>query len=90
MAVIKEHINVRDDRLLDGLTPVVRLMAQVEALPETETVTIDFGDTVFITPVCALSMIVYLAGCGKTVSMRNVPDYLQGKGILTFVWPTMA
>lgn len=26
MAVIKEHINVRDDRLLDGLSPVVRLI----------------------------------------------------------------
>ena len=81
MAVIKEHINVRDDRLLDGLSPVVRLMAQVEALPETEAVIIDFDDTVFITPVCALSMIVYLAGCGRAVSMRNVPDYLQTIGI---------
>ena len=38
MAVIKEHINVRDDRLLDGLSPVVRLMTQVESLPETEAV----------------------------------------------------
>lgn len=81
MAVIKEYINVRDDRLLDGLTPVVRLMTRIEALSETEAVTIDFGDTVFITPVCALSMIVYLAGCGRKVSMRNIPDYLETIGI---------
>ena len=54
MVVIKEHINVKDDRLLDGLTPVVRLMTQVEALSETEAVTIDFSDTVFITPVCII------------------------------------
>lgn len=81
MAVIKEYINVRDDRLLDGLTPVVRLMTRVEALSESDAVTIDFGDTVFITPVCALSMIVYLAGCGRKVSMRNIPDYLETIGI---------
>ena len=81
MAVIKEHINVRDDRLLDGLTPVVRLMAQVEALPEGETAIIDFSDTVFITPVCALSLIVYLAGCGRKISIKNVPEYLETIGL---------
>lgn len=26
--IIKEHINVKDDRLIDGLTPVVRMMSQ--------------------------------------------------------------
>lgn len=57
--VIKEHINVSDNRLLDGLVPVVRVMSQMEALKEGETVTIDFSDTVFITPLCALSLIVY-------------------------------
>lgn len=28
--IIKEQINVKDDRLIDGLTPVVRIMGQVE------------------------------------------------------------
>lgn len=81
MVVIKEHINVSDDRLLDGLTPVIRLMAQVEALPEGETATIDFSDTFFITPVCALSLIVYLAGCGRKISIKNVPEYLETIGL---------
>ena len=39
--VIKEHINVSDNRLLDGLVPVVRVMSQMEALKEGETVTIE-------------------------------------------------
>lgn len=77
MVVIKEHINVRDDRLLDGLTPVVRVMSQMESLPEGEEVAIDFSDTVFITPVCVLSLIVYLTRCGRKFSMRNIPEYLE-------------
>lgn len=81
MVIIKEHINVRDDRLLDGLTPVVRIMSQIEALPEGEEVTIDFSNTVFITPVSALSLIVYLARCGRKIFMINVPEYLETIGL---------
>ena len=79
--VIKEAINVNDNRLLDGLIPVVRIMSQVEALPKEEEAIIDFSDTVFITPVCALSLIVYLFGCGRQVMLRNVPEYLNTIGI---------
>jgi anti-sigma regulatory factor (Ser/Thr protein kinase) len=79
--VVKELINVSDNRLLDGLVPVVRIMSQVEMLSEEEEAIIDFGDTFFITPVCALSLIVYLAGCGRRVMLRNVPDYLNTIGI---------
>jgi hypothetical protein len=28
--IINEQINVKDDRLVDGLTPVVKIMSQVE------------------------------------------------------------
>ena len=79
--VVKELINVSDNRLLDGLVPVVRIMSQIEMLSEEEEAIIDFGDTFFITPVCALSLIVYLAGCGRRVMLRNVPDYLNTIGI---------
>lgn len=81
MAIIKNHINISDDRLLDGLTPVVRLMAQVEALPKGESAIIDFSDTFFITPVCALSLIVYLAGCGRKISIKNVSEHLETIGL---------
>lgn len=79
--VVKELINVSDNRLLDGLVPVVRIMSQVEMLSEEEEAIIDFSDTIFITPVCALSLIVYLAGGGRRVMLRNVPDYLNTIGI---------
>ena len=79
--VVKEHINVDDNRLLDGLVPVVRIMSQVEKLIGEEEAVIDFSDTVFITPVCALSLIVYLTGCGRRVMLRNVPEYLSTIGI---------
>lgn len=78
--VVKELINVSDN-LLDGLVPVVRIMSQIEMLSEEEEAIIDFGDTFFITSVCALSLIVYLAGCGRGVMLRNMPDYLNTIGI---------
>ena len=74
--IIKEHINIKDDRLIDGLSPVVRIMDQMEKSVDQE-VTIDFSDTRFISPVFALSLIVYLSRCGKQVSFKNVPDYLN-------------
>ena len=74
--IIKEQINVKDDRLIDGLTPVVRIMGQVEGAAE-QNVSIDFSDTRFISPVFALSLIVYLSRCGKQVSLKNITDYLE-------------
>ena len=78
--IIKENINVKDDRLIDGLTPVVRIMSQIEGSREQE-VTIDFSDTRFISPVFALSLIVYISRCGKQIAFTNVPDYLELIGL---------
>ena len=78
--ILREHINVKDDRLIDGLTPVVYMMSQIEGAEEQE-VTVDFSDTRFISPVFALSLIVYLSRCGKQVSFRNVPDYIELIGL---------
>ena len=78
--IIKEHINVKDDRLIDGLTPVVRIMDQMEKSVDQE-VTIDFSDTRFISPVFALSLIVYLTRCGKHVSFKNVSEYIERVGL---------
>ena len=73
--IIRNRINVKDNWLLDGLRPVVRIMSQVEMLGESE-VTIDFSDTQFISPVFALSLIVYLTRCGKSVTITNPTEYL--------------
>lgn len=80
--VIKDFINVKDDLLLDGLRPVVRIMSQVEASGECE-VTIDFAETQFVSPVFALSLIVYVSRCGKSVSFQNIPEYLELIGLAT-------
>ena len=74
--IIKEHINVKDDRLIDGLTPVVWIMSQIENSREQE-VTIDFSDTRFISPVFALSLIVYLSRSGKQIAFTNVTEYIE-------------
>lgn len=78
--VINEVINVSDDRLMDGLIPVVRIMSLVEKSKE-ESIMIDFSRTHFISPVFALSLIVYLSQCGKKVSICNIPDYLSVIGL---------
>lgn len=78
--IIKEHINVKGDRLIDGLTPVVWIMDQMEKSVDQE-VTIDFSDTRFISPVFALSFIVYLTRCGKQIAFTNVSDYLERIGL---------
>lgn len=78
--IIKEHINVKDDRLIDGLTPVVRIMSQVEGTGEQD-VTIDFSYTRFVSPVFALSLMVYLSRCGKHVSFTNITEYLERIGL---------
>ena len=74
--IIRNHINVRDDRLLDGLRPVVEIMSQLEASDDNEVI-IDFADTHFVTPVFALSLIVYLTRCRRHVLFQNVTDYLS-------------
>ncbi len=78
--IIKEYINVNDDRLIDGLTPVVRLMSQIEG-SEDEDVIVDFSCTRFVSPVFALSLIVYLFNCGKQVSFSNISGYLELIGL---------
>lgn len=78
--IINEHINVKDDRLIDGLTPVVRIMSLIENSGDQD-VTIDFSGTRFISPVFALSLIVYLSRCGRQVYFENVPEYIHRIGL---------
>lgn len=80
---ICDYINVRDERLMDGLAPVVRIMQQMEVLGPEEAVTVDFSHTKFISPVFALSLIVYVTRCGKTVSFEGIHDYLDVIGMQT-------
>ena len=74
--VVDDHINVSDDRLMNGLIPVVRIMQRVSKSQD-DSLVIDFSHTEFISPVFALSLIVFLSGCGKRCSFRNTTDYLK-------------
>ena len=53
---IREHINISDDKLMNGLLPVVRLMSEINASKDSE-VTLDFSDTKFVSPVFILFQI---------------------------------
>jgi anti-sigma regulatory factor (Ser/Thr protein kinase) len=74
--VIHDHIDVTDDRLIEGLNPVVRIMSQMEASADND-VTIDFSNTRFVSPVFVLSLIVYFSKCGKLVTLENLTKYLE-------------
>jgi len=78
--VINDDINVNDDRLMNGLIPVVRIMQQVDGSAD-DTFEIDFSHTKFISPVFALSLVVFLSGCGKRYSFSNLNEYL---GVIGF------
>lgn len=74
--VVDEYINVADDRLMNGLIPVVRIMRRI-AGSEDDSLQIDFSHTKFISPVFALSLIVFLSRCGKHYSFANMNEYLN-------------
>ena len=81
MTTITENINIMDERLIDGLSPVVRIMQQVELTNRDEPIVVDFSQTQCISPVFALSLIVYLNQCGRPVTFINMPTYLDIIGI---------
>ena len=77
--LVKTVINVQDDRLSSGLVPVLEIMAQIEQSQD-RSVIIDFSDCRFLTPVFALSLIVYASQCGRRVSLRNLNSYMKTIG----------
>lgn len=74
--IIDETINVRDSHLTNGLIPVIRIMSKV-VKSQDETLEIDFSHTQFISPVFALSLVVFLSGYGKHYTLTNITDYLR-------------
>ncbi|MCK9300311.1 MAG: hypothetical protein M0P23_02930 [Bacteroidales bacterium] len=78
--VINEQINISDDRLVDGIIPVINIMSQVNKSPD-ESIVMDFSQTRFISPVFALSLIVYLSCCGKRLTYQGANDYLELIGL---------
>lgn len=73
---IREPIVIADDRLMNGLLPVVSIMSKVNSTDDTE-ITLDFTDTLIVPPVFVLSLIVYASRCGKQVSICGSNYYLN-------------
>lgn len=73
--VINERINVKDNQLMEGLIPLVKIMSTVNGSTEPD-LEVDFSRTKFISPVFALSLIVYLSDCGISLlgSYQRLPD----------------
>lgn len=65
---------------MNGLIPMVTIMNQAETSAD-ESITIDFSKTRFISPIFALSFIVYVLGSKKHFSFSHLTDYLRVIGL---------
>lgn len=74
--VIKEIINIKDDRLTMGLEPIVRIMSKINN-SETEDIVFDCSYIRFTSPVFIISLMLYLSSCNKRVSVINTNTYLN-------------
>lgn len=73
---INNNINVQDERLMNGLHPMLSIMSQIEQAGHEEVV-IDFSNTRFISPVFILSLLVYTSTCGKNIRILNMTEYMK-------------
>ncbi len=74
--IINDNINVQDDRLMNGLIPMVRIMSKIEKSGD-DSVVIDFSKTDFISPVFVLSLLVYAKKSGKEIIFENLNEYMK-------------
>ena len=74
--IICDNINVQDDRLMNGLLPMVSIMSRIEA-SEDNKVIIDFSNTKFISPVFILSLMIYVIKAQKDIQYINLNDYMK-------------
>lgn len=73
---INNNINVQDERLMNGLHPMLSIMSQIEQAGHEEVV-IDFSNTRFVSPVFVLSLLVYTSTCGKNIRIMNMTEYMK-------------
>lgn len=83
---ICEYINVQDDRIMNGLIPTVNLMSKIESTGDEEVV-IDFSKTKFISPVFALSLLVYASRSNKRITFTNITEYMRAFHINNVIMP---
>ncbi len=74
--VIQKNINIQDDKLLNGLMPVLEIINQIEESDD-ENITIDFNSTSWVSPLFVLPLMVYLYGSRRQINCTNIPAYLS-------------
>ena len=74
--IICDYINVQDARIMNGLIPTISLMTKIESSGN-EAVVIDFSRTKFISPVFALSLLVYASRYDKHITFTNMTEYMR-------------
>lgn len=74
--IINDHINVQDDRLMNGLSPMINIMSKIKS-SEDEKFIIDFSNTKFISPVFILSLMIYVMKTQKDIHYINLDDYMK-------------
>lgn len=79
--IINKLIHVNGDRLLDGLSPVIQIIAQIEASEE-QNVVIDLSQAQFITPLFSLSLLVFISRSKRNISLQNAKGYSELIGII--------
>jgi anti-sigma regulatory factor (Ser/Thr protein kinase) len=74
--IIQKNISIQDDKLLNGLMPVLEIINQIEESDD-ENITIDFGFTSWVSPLFVLPLMVYLHGSRRQIRCTNIPAYLN-------------
>ena len=74
--IIRKDINIQDNKLLNGLLPVLEIINQIASSDDQE-ITIDFCSTRFATPLFVLPLMVYLQGSGRQINCTNLSAYLN-------------
>lgn len=74
--LVKERINVNDDRLVNGLLPVIKIMSEIDKSNDID-FDIDLSEAKFISPVFALSLIVFVSKSKKCIRLTNETEYIK-------------
>lgn len=74
--ILRETINIQDDKLTRGIGPVVKIMSIINNC-EDEEVIVDCSTIRFTSPVFVISLMLCLFSCKKKVSIINCNNYLE-------------
>lgn len=83
--LINRKINIRDDKLSNGLEEVLTIIDQIQSSPDKEHI-IDFSTTTFVSPAFILPLMVFVKGTDTKINFQNITPYMVlcyfGEGML--------